>query len=342
MRRNEGLVARYLDRLDDEAEALHARYPGALDTVYFGGGTPSHLSDDELTRVVSTLARTWGWPPALETTLEADPLTFDRDRLTRFRDLGFGRLSIGLQSTQDGVLSFLGRLHDGRQGLDAVEMALDVGFEVSADLITAVPGQDSARDLHTFAATGVPHISVYTLTIEPYTPFGRRGVTVDPEREADDYLHTDAILSDYGYRRYEVSSHALPGHEAIHNQIYWHGEPFLALGPSAAGFYPEGPGPGVRTKNPPIKRWLEGAEPERETLTAEDYTLERLMTGLRTTAGVDLADLHTRSGLDPSTLHAHGIERGTKLGLLELSKGRLRATEEGVVRLDGVLRELFF
>lgn len=341
MRRHEGLVAGYLDRLETEARELHAQYPGPLDTIYFGGGTPSHLEDDELERITSFFADTWGWPARLETTLEADPLTFDPARLQRFRDWGIDRLSIGLQSTQDEVLRFLGRRHDGRAGLEAVTWALDAGFEVSADIITAVPGQDAERDLHALAATGVPHVSVYTLSVEPFTPFALRGVRVDPDREADDYDLADRVLSTYGYERYEVSSHAKPGHTSQHNQIYWHGEPFLALGPSAAGYLPGNGGLGIRTRNAPIKTWLEGEPPHREESTPRDYVLERLMTGLRTTAGVDLREVSRVSGIDVDERYAEPLDAARAKGWLIQSGGRLRATSAGLARLDAILRTIF-
>ena len=341
MRRHEGLVAAYLDRLEQEARELHATYPGTLDTIYLGGGTPSHLDDRELQRIFDVLGDTWGWPARVETTLEADPLTFDEERLARFREWGIDRLSIGLQSTQDGVLRFLGRRHDGRAGLEAVAWAVEAGFEVSADLITAVAGQDAERDLHALAASGAPHISVYTLAIEPYTPFALRGVRVDAEREADDYVLADRILSAYGYERYEVSSHAKPGHASRHNQVYWHGEPFLALGPSAAGYLPGNDGRGVRTRNPPIKGWLQGEPPEREELTSRDYVLERLMTGLRTTRGVDLAHVGEVGGLDVLGRFGRPIEDACARGWLVLDGHRLRTTAAGLTRLDGILRGIF-
>src|SRR5690606_33691529 len=126
MLRHEGLAARYVARLAQELAALAEEHGGPLETLYLGGGTPSHLRDDELERVFAALAG-FGGPARLETTLEADPLTFDAERLTRFASLGVTRLSIGLQSTQDHVLAFLGRLHDGAQGLAAVEAALSSG-----------------------------------------------------------------------------------------------------------------------------------------------------------------------------------------------------------------------
>ena len=341
MRRHEGLVDAYLTRLENEAQALHAEHPGRLDTIYFGGGTPSHLEDRELERIFGVLGTTWGWPARVETTLEADPLTFDRERLERFRSWGVSRLSIGLQSTQDDVLRFLGRRHDARAGLEAVAWALEAGFEVSADLITAVPGQDAERDLHAIAATGVPHVSVYTLSVEPFTPFALRGVRVDPEREADDYALAARILTEYGYERYEVSSHARPGHASVHNQVYWHGEPFLALGPSAAGYLPGNDGLGIRTRNAPIKTWLLGEPPEREDLTPRDYVLERLMTGLRTSRGVDVAAVATVSGIDVRDRYAGPIEAARAHGWLRYDGARLCATAEGVARLDGILRSIF-
>jgi putative oxygen-independent coproporphyrinogen III oxidase len=366
MRRHEGLVARYLERLEREAlEAYEefsipeascaaraqvpeascaARAQAALDTVYLGGGTPSLLADDELARIVDIFTRTWGWPAREETTLEADPLTFDRARLQTFKALGFSRLSIGVQSTQDEVLGFLGRRHKGKEGLEAVEMALEAGFEVSADVMTAIPGQDAAKDLHALASTGVPHLSVYTLTIEANTPFHRRGVHIDPDKEADDYALANAILEGYGLRRYEISSHALPGHEARHNSAYWRMDYYLALGPSASGFVPVRDTPNVvaeRRTGKPIKAWLAGEAPERLRVSPQAFAEDALMAGLRTVWGVDLAEIERRSGFLARDHYAPLVERFTKEGLLELKDSRLRATEAGLWRLNGIVQAFF-
>ncbi|MDZ7706224.1 MAG: radical SAM family heme chaperone HemW [Trueperaceae bacterium] len=347
MKRHEGLVDAYLTRIAEEARAYYERFPGPLDTVYIGGGTPSHLNDAELARLIGAIDRTWGWPAQVETTLEADPLTFDAARLRHWRDLGISRLSIGVQSTQDDVLRFLGRQHGGRDGLDAVEMALAAGFEVSADLITAVPGQDAERDLHALAATGVPHISVYTLTIEPYTPFARRGVVVDETREEVDYERAREVLSGYGLERYEVSSHAKPGHASRHNQVYWFGDYFLALGPSAAGFLPSETDSdkdavvGVRTTNGPIKTWLGGRAPERVTVDGPDFVLDMLMTGLRTARGVDLATLRARTGIDVAGHYQALIDEMVGRGRLVVEGSSLRATDAGLLQLNGILRRFF-
>lgn len=356
MRRDESLVAAYLDRLEGEIRAAGERWGGRLDTLYLGGGTPSHLSDAELERVFAALDEAFGLPARLETTLEADPATFDRARLERFRALGVSRLSIGLQSGHDPVLRFLGRVHDARQGLEAVRSAQEAGFEVSADLITAVPGQDAVADLRRVAEIGVGHISVYTLTIEPYTPFALRRIEVDEDRAAEDFESASDVLAGYGYHRYEVSNHALPGRESVHNQVYWHGATFLGLGPSAAGYLPaNGDGSadlGVRVANPPIKAWLRRDPPERRPLEPRDFVLERLMTGLRTTRGVDLSELEARSGVRVRERYAQVVEEELAAGRLELNAGRLeldggsagqvlRATPDGLRVLDAILRRFF-
>ena len=343
MLRDEGLAARYLDRLEAEAAALAASYPGPLDTVYLGGGTPSHLTDAELERVVSMLGRHWGFPARLESTLEADPLTFTPERLRRFAELGFSRLSIGLQSTQDGVLRFLGRQHDGRQGLQALDWALASGLAVNADVITAVIGQDAERDLRAVAGTGAPHMSVYTLTIEPDTPFGWRAargepVRVDPEREADDFETAARVLAEHGLERYEVSNYALPGHESRHNVAVWRGEGYLGLGPSASSYLPDRGPFGTRYKDPPIRAWLQGAPPEADPLSAADVLLERLLTGLRTRDGVDLAATEALTGLRLEEVAPRWLADATRHELLVREGARLRASEAGIARLDALMR----
>lgn len=338
MLRSEPLVARYLQRLDTEADAMAAAYPGPLRTVYFGGGTPSHLRDDELARVFAALGRGWGGPGQDETTLEADPLTFTEQRLDYFASLGVTRLSIGLQSSQDPVLAYLGRVHDSRQGLDAVRMALASGVRVNVDVIMAVPGQRLADDLRTVLDLGASHLSVYSLTIEPNTPFGRRGITIDPDADADAFELAGSVIAEYGLQRYEVSNFALPGDESLHNLAYWRGDYYLALGPGASAYLPEGAF-GVRLKSPPIKAWLLGAPAERDRLGADDVLLERLMTGLRTREGVSLPALTRRTGRDLHQVAPAWLSDTLRHDLLTLDDaGVLRATATGLERLDALLR----
>lgn len=339
MLRNEALVARYVERLEAEAAAAAAAFPASPATVYLGGGTPSHLTDAELTRVFAALRRGWGGGAGrAETTLEADPLTFDEARLATFRALGVTRLSIGLQSADDAALRFLGRVHTAAAGLEAVALALQAGLRANVDVIMAVPGQDLAADLRRVADLGARHVSVYSLTIEPGTPFARRGVRIDAEADADAFELAGDVLAEYGLRRYEVSNFATPGEESLHNLTYWRGEPYLGIGPSASAYLPVGGEFGTRYKNPPIKAWLAGEAPETETLSADDYLLERLLTGLRTRDGVDLAALEGRLGVKLADVAPAWLRDVTRHGLLELADGHLRAAPAGLERLDGVLR----
>lgn len=344
MRRNEGLVARYVQRLQEEAVELYHHYPDKLSSIYLGGGTPSHLHDAELERIFSQLETLWGLD-AEEITLEADPLTFSPERLRFFRSLGITRLSIGLQSCQDTILKFLGRQHNAAEGLQAVQWALEAGFHVSADLITAITGQDSAYDLHTLAQTGVAHISVYSLTIEPYTPFARRGVQVNEEKDFQDYQLAQEILSSYGLQRYEVSSHAKAGYESRHNQSYWHGDYFLALGPSAAGFVPQWQQQraeiGVRYVNPPIKGWLQEEKAEILPVNYEDFLLEQLLTGLRTRRGVDVLELEQRTHINLLQKYQALIEQYQQHGLLMLEPPFLRASDAGLLQLNGIIKSFY-
>lgn len=358
MRRNEPLVAAYMNAVVTEAAALAQRYPGPLATIYLGGGTPSHLTDAELDRLVAVIAAGWGWPARQETTIEADPLTFDAARAHRLRGLGFDRISVGLQSTQDAALTFLGRRHSGIEGLRAVDDALAAGFDVTVDLMAAVPGQDLARDLDAVIASGVDHVSVYSLTVEPHTPFSFAGVVTNVDRDADDFELTRRVLDAAGFGRYEVSNHARPGHESRHNQVYWRGDYYLALGPGATAFLPEGPAQtfGTRRTAPQMKAWLAQpvatdsayldpgwagttdeparrrgrAKGEVEIVDPHRWVEDVLMTGLRTTAGANLTEIRRRSGIDVAIEYADRVATLAGQGMVRLETGFGRASDGSV------------
>ena len=336
MRRNEALVQRYVTRLIEEAQGLYQRYPHKLKTIYWGGGTPGHLNDAELTRLFSALDSLWGLP-SLELSFEADPLSFDRERLVFFKDLGISRLSIGLQSTQDEVLRFLGRGHSAKEGLDAARLALEAGFEVSVDIISSVPQQDIYQDIDAILELAPQHISSYSLSIEAHTPFALRQIVVDEEQDYEDYLALQESLARADYESYEISNYARPGHRSQHNQVYWRGDAYLALGPSASGFLcDDGQGP-IRYKNPNIRFWLERQAPEIERIDHEAYLFECLMTGLRTVEGVELGGLERKLGFNPMDILQDKVDRYCQQGLLIYDKGYLSASFEGKLKLNGVL-----
>lgn len=349
--RRAGLVERYLERLEDEAARLAAAYPVDLDTVYVGGGTPSFLRDAEITALVGSVRRHLGWGRA-ENTLEINPGTVTPARAALWKDLGFDRASVGVQSLDDATLQFLGRQHDASQAREAVRELVRAGFRVSGDLITAVPGQPLEADIRGLVELGVGHVSAYTLTVEPGTEFARRGVTVEEDDERRGFEETEARLTGLGFSRYEISNYARPGQESRHNLAYWEGRTYLGLGPGAAGHYPASRGSGgrgvegwgdtaltLRRTNPHLHDWLTGAGGEAEAILPEDYVTDALFMGLRLRAGLDLADLSRRSGVDVQTRYAAPITANVERGLLILEGDRLRATPAGWWVLNRVVTD---
>ncbi len=351
LERRAGLVDAYLIELEREATRLSNEFPSHLTTIYVGGGTPSFLRDHEISNFVSIVRDAFGWVPDFanggEATLEVNPGTVTRSRAKLWRELGFDRASLGVQSTQDDVLKFLGRTHDGTQALESLEILLETGFRVSADLITAVPGQDIERDLRALASVGLEHISAYTLTIEDGTPFARQGVKVREEDEERALELAETVLLEYGLSRYEVSNHAKPGRESRHNIAYWDNRFWFGLGPSATGHYPiafEEKFVSERRKNLPIEPWLEGERASLENgllerVTPEEFVTDALFSGLRLKRGVNLTDLSSRAGMDVSSRFADAFTSLQSRGLLERDGDVVRATHDGVWVLNQVVAE---
>ena len=343
------VVEPYVARLTREIAAqstVYGRSPPL--TVYFGGGTPSLLPAHALERIVAAIAAGWGWP-AREATLEANPDDVTPAALAAWRELGFTRVSIGVQSFADAALRILGRTHTGRAARAAVDQALRSGLEVSTDVITSVPlggGRtlDSRSDLDLLARAGVAHVSAYSLTVEPGTRFHRQGLQVDPDADADAFAAVAETLGAHGLQRYEVSNHARPGHESLHNLAYWENRHYAGLGPSASGHYPAPPRqPGVlgeRRKNLPLRQWLAGEPAAAIPLAARELAAECLLMGLRLRRGVDLASVTERTGLNLAVILAAPIASLIRSGRLELTGQILRATEAGLWSLDSVTARL--
>ncbi|PZA07009.1 MULTISPECIES: radical SAM family heme chaperone HemW [unclassified Meiothermus] len=333
VRRQGGIVEAYLERLAEEAAALYERFPSPLDTLYFGGGTPSFLRAHELERLFAALP--WRLSPGAEVTMEANPGTLNRERLALLKHLGVNRLSIGVQSFQDGVLKTLGRAHGRRGAFQAVEMSLEVGFRTSIDLILGLPGQDFEADLREAAALGVGHVSAYTLQVEPGTPFAVRGVRLDEDLEAAAFEAAEAILGEAGLLRYEVSNFARPGEESRHNRAYWRNDFWGALGPAAAGHYPKGVEGhevySVRATHPPLPRWLAGEAPAVEAIGPLEHARESLMLGLRLCEGVDVGALEGRTALDLWTPLRPAVEQMASEGLLRVQGKRIWAKNLGAI-----------
>jgi oxygen-independent coproporphyrinogen-3 oxidase len=342
LERRASAVDAYLERLDHDAAAAADRCELELRTIYLGGGTPSYLRDAELERLCDILRTRLGWATE-EVTLEIHPSTVTPDRVTRWVDLGFTRLSVGVESTDDAVLARLGRSHGAAAAMRSLQAALASGLDVSADVMTAIDGQDVRADLERVAGEGVGHVSAYVLTIEDGTPFARDEVRVDADAEAEALDAADVVLGRAGLRRYEVSNHARPGQECRHNLAYWDNRCWIGLGPGAHGHEPTNRAGGadegaitVRRAQPGFASWLEGEEPELDARTPEGWLTDAMIAGLRRTSGVDLAELSARSGIDAASHFAPAIDEVVTAGLATLEGTGLRATTGGFRVLDQV------
>ena len=335
------------DFVDGVARELHVRLgpagdrPAPIDTLYLGGGTPSHLGPDGVTALLDLLRTRFDVAGAREVTLEANPEDVTADAARAWRDAGIGRVSLGAQSFDARVLQWMHRLHDA----DTIERAMntirDTGFASwSFDLIFAVPAtleRDWRADLERALAAEPPHLSLYGLTVEQGTPLGRwveRGeaTPADEERWADEFLLADTEAVARGYDHYEVSNFARPGHHAVHNRAYWRGVPYLGLGPSAHGF----DGDSRRWNVAAYAAWLAAVRAGHDPVAGDERlddaarTTEAIYLGLRTTAGLEL-----RTGED--ALVAPWIAAGWAV---RRPDGRLACTPPGWLRLDALAATL--
>jgi putative oxygen-independent coproporphyrinogen III oxidase len=335
------------------AVAAGGRAWSGTDTVYLGGGTPSALAAETLAEVLAALRDGLGiaidGPAAARLFLEANPEDVTAESAAAWRRLGVATLSLGVQSFDPAALALLGRRHDPSRARRAVEAARAAGFAtVSVDLIYGWPGQTPERwrrDLETAVALAPDHLSCYQLTVEPGTPFGhrrRQGALVEmPEDDqAALFRLAHTLLADAGYPAYEVSSFArAPEHRSRHNTKYWRHAPYLGLGPSAHSFDGRSRRWWNRRRLGPWRAAVEaGALPweGEETLAPADLALEALMLGLRTAAGVDLAAVRRRHGVDLAAANGELLARLDADGLARRDGDRLVPTLDGLAVADGL------
>lgn len=323
-----------------------------LETVYFGGGTPSLLEAKELELLMSTLRDTHNLLPESEITLEANPDDITVDKLQAWRSLGINRLSIGIQSFDDLVLKYLNRVHCSATATRSIERARAAGFEnFSIDMMYAIPGQrieDWEENLNQAVALNPPHISAYTLTIEEKTVFGswtaRGKMKAVDERAAAEQLETlMEKLSTAGYRQYEISNFAYPGYESRHNSSYWSGLPYLGIGPSAHSYNLETRQFNVASNHLYIRALREEKIPaETEVLTKRDHVNEYILTTLRTDLGCNLHLLKQRYGYDLLADYGSYLTELRRHQLVTLQDQFLRLTPSGRLLADKISSDLFY
>jgi oxygen-independent coproporphyrinogen-3 oxidase len=322
-----------------------------LDSVYFGGGTPSILSPDQMDRIFQTIRRLFEINPGAEITLEANPDDIRKETIQHWNGLGINRLSIGLQSSHNERLSWMNRIHSVEEGRSAVELAQNQGIEnLSLDLMYNFPGSTETElleDIESLLALSPKHISAYGLTIEPQTVFGKRLkkgqlVPLPEETAAKQFLLVHDSLEAAGFEPYEISNFGKPGFLAVHNSAYWFQKPYLGIGPGAHGF--DG---NVRTENLPnnplyIKSLLsEGVLFQKEEfLTPEEKANERILTRLRTHWGLSLSELEASTGFALAKVKSKELDLFLGQGLLVQRDETLFLTREGKLLADRIAMEL--
>lgn len=340
-----------LRELDDRRASLEGR---RLVSVFFGGGTPSLWEPRELGRVLDGILGAFSEHGDLEISAECNPSSFDDARANGLRAAGIGRVSLGVQSLDDGRLKFLGRLHDSERALAALRRAVARFSRVSGDLMFGMPGQTYdalAEEIRRVIDTGVEHVSAYSLTVEPGTVFSelaRAGrLPLAPEEDtARMFVEAEGAFGALGFERYEVSNYARPGAEARHNQHYWRGGAYLGLGAAAVGCLDRGAGVGRRYRNQPeAPAYLGSTRADREEtsedLDARTIIREALMLGLRTREGVDLAAVSARAGVSLRAGRERAIERAVSRGDLLDNGTTLVVPRACWLMLDGIVADLF-
>ena len=343
----------YLAELAAQSAGTEGR---VLTSVFFGGGTPSLMDPATVAAILEAAAARWSLAPDLEVTLEANPTSAEAAGFAALRAAGVGRLSLGVQALNDADLRTLGRQHSAMEALAALELAIRTFPRVSFDLIYARPGQSAAAwkgELAQAVSLGTGHLSVYQLTLEPETSLHRRwerGEFVPPGEDAaaDLFEATREALSAAGLPAYEISNHARPGEECRHNLTYWQGGDWLGLGPGAHArlTWPDGARLALANRRDPaewlaaVERHGHGALPA-ERLSHADRLNERLLMGLRLSAGLSRAGIRAEFGRDlPDLLDRRALLRLLDGGFLRLDDHALAATPDGLQRLDAVLSAL--
>lgn len=323
-----------------------------VESIFFGGGTPSLMEPSTVGRILDSIAGHWSMDANAEISMEANPSSVEADRFRGYRSAGVNRMSLGVQSLHDRDLKLLGRLHDAKTALKAIDTARSTFPRLSFDLIYARPDQtlDGWRqELEQAIALAADHLSLYQLTIEEGTPFfalykaGKLKVP-DADLGAEFYALTQHVTGANGLPAYEVSNHAKPGAECRHNLVYWRYGDYVGVGPGAHGRISVGATKRATATERYPETWLENVETrghgmvENTGLSEEELGDEYLLMGLRLVEGVDLAryEALAHRSVDPkrlSDLLEHGmVER--------LGDNRVRATREGFFVLDAVVADL--
>lgn len=343
---NLNLIDNYLSALEKEITLYSLQLKDLnFDSIYFGGGTPSLLNPERISRIISVIKNNFRIAGNSEITLEANPEDLLNKNISEYKSAGINRISLGIQSFNDNELKFLTRNHSGNQAEKVLSDCLNIFGNVSADIIYSLPGQnfnDVKDSLDKVISLKTPHISCYTLTFEEktilYKEFIDKKITRnDPEIESDLYLSLSKYLSDNSYEHYEVSSYAKPGFRAKHNSKYWTLEDYLGLGPGAHSFINGARRNNVKNVSKYCKLLEEGKIPldELEKKKHPESKSEFIMLSLRA-SGINLRDYKLKFNEDFMDLHKDFINNLIKNEYALFNNDLLKLTDKGYVLADEI------
>ena len=320
-----------------------------IESIYFGGGTPSLLGVEEIQRILDTIHQNYNVLPGSEITLEANPDDLTKEKAVQLKSLKINRLSIGIQSFFDEDLHWMNRTHSGKSAELAIQHAIENKFNLTIDLIYGIPGLSNERwieNLDKANQFGINHISSYCLTVEENTAlshFIKKGKYIQPDEEQA--LQQFEILCDFaqnnGFEQYEISNFARNKKYAVHNTNYWNGKSYLGIGPSAHSFHDGMRSWNVANNTQYIQSITKNELPsEKEILTQENQFNEYIMTGLRTMWGCDLTVIEERFPTFYLS-QQNVIDEKLKSGLLDIVNNHLIITDKGKFLADGIASDLF-
>ena len=318
----------------------------AVETIYFGGGTPSLLEKEDLRSQIEKFRQTFNVSDKAEITFEANPDDITEEKLAGWKEIGINRLSIGVQSFFEEDLLWMNRAHNAEQAVSSLQLAVKYFDNITMDLIYGHPllsNEKWKQNVEKVIALNIPHISCYALTVEPKTPLykmikEKKKEDVQQEKQAEQYLLLMEWLENAGYEHYEISNFAKPGFRSRHNSSYWQGKKYLGLGPSAHSFNGESRQWNISNNNIYIESLEKNEIPfEKEILTQSQKANEYIMTSLRTMEGLDINMIPEAMSYELQAASKKFIESGK----LTLKENKLILTKEGKLFADGIAADLF-
>lgn len=335
-----------------EAFLQHDYIHERVDTIYFGGGTPSLLNEIQLTNILTAVRGNYSIADDAEITLESNPDDITDTALKMWRSIGINRLSIGVQSFFESDLLWMNRAHNAQQAYNCIQLAKQNGFEnITIDLIYGTPGlsdENWKKNIDTATALHIPHISCYALTVEEGTALHhkiRSGKLkdVDTETQGRHFEILTSALKENGYQHYEISNFAQPGYESKHNSSYWKSKPYLGLGPSAHSYNGSSRQWNISNNALYVQSLNNDSVPaEKEILTQDQKLNETIMIALRTSAGISVDEIKINFSKEIASSLLEKAEKYIRNELMSYIGDRLILTEKGKFLADGIASDLFF